>query len=408
MTETEKPRKPLDGIKVVELSTYIAAPVCARMLGDLGAEVVKLENFCGDPWRGTAMALTRSSLEENPVFEIYNAGKKSLAVDIKHKDGLEVVHRLLEDADIFITNTRPQSLRKLGLAYENLRELYPGLIYATVTGFGPKGPKADHPGFDNIAYWTDSGFLTDMMVETPGSFPVSPPTGGGDTVVGNVLLSGILAALYRRERTGTGDFVTASLYNAGIWSLSSMVIQAQQKYGNRFPKKAEETVPFSAAYRCADGKWLCLTVLDYERYARPLYRALGIEQEAEALGIRSYTDMLNGQAELLPLFRGAFMQKTAARWEEILHAEDIVCGVMPHFRDVTESEQAWVNDYVETYAFRTGDTCVMPVPPIRLASQEVPRSAPAPLTGEDTERILNALGYQAEQIAKMRADGAVK
>ena len=129
-------RRTLEGIKVEELSTFVAAPVCARMLADMGAQVIKIESFKGDPWRATAKASTFTTDEENPVFDIYNAGKQSICLNIKHETGIKLLMELLADADVFVTNTRMASLKKLGLDYDSLKEMFPRLIYATDTGYG--------------------------------------------------------------------------------------------------------------------------------------------------------------------------------------------------------------------------------------------------------------------------------
>lgn len=146
--------KPLSGYKVIELSTFVAAPSCGRLLRDWGADVIKVESGKGDAWRyhGSTHRVT-STEEENPMFDLVNAGKKSVVVDLKSAEGKAVLYDLLSDADIFLTNTRAKSLRKLGLDYESLKERFPKLIYASVTGFGEEGPETDKPGFDLVAYW---------------------------------------------------------------------------------------------------------------------------------------------------------------------------------------------------------------------------------------------------------------
>ena len=146
--------KPLENIRVVELSTFVAAPSCARLLADMGAEVIKIEHPKGDAWRHTALSYKPGfyNYKHNPVFDIYNSNKKHIAINLKSEEGMEAMHKLLEKTDIFITNTRPAALERLGLSYEQLKQRYPSLIYAIILGYGEKGPDASLPAFDTTAF----------------------------------------------------------------------------------------------------------------------------------------------------------------------------------------------------------------------------------------------------------------
>lgn len=400
-------QRTLQGIKVVELSNYVAAPVCARMLGDLGAEVIKIEGMKGDPWRQSGKANTFTDDEENPVYDIYNTGKKSIRLNIKHPDGMRVLMELLADADVFITNTRAPSLKKLGLDYDTLSRKFPRLIYGTITGYGEKGPQAADPGFDTVAFWTRSGFLLDMSIKTDGSYPVYPPVGAGDTYTGTVLFSGVLAALYQREKTGKGDYVTAALQNAGMWFMASMLIQSQEKYHIKFPKERPNCSPFSSAYKCADGEWLSLTILDMDRYRVPALDILGITEELAPLNITTSSEMKAKSELVIPVMERAFLKKTAAEWQKLFKEADIVCGILNHMSDAMVNEQAVVNEFVQEYTCHNGEKCLMPCPPVRLASQPVPKSGFTPLAGEDTVEVLERMGYSAQDIDRMMTDGAV-
>ena len=401
-------RKPLEGIRVIELATYVAAPVCGRMLADMGADVIKIETFSGDPWRAVAKANTFTEDDEIPIFDIYNGGKKSICLNIKTPGGQQVLHQLLEKSDILITNTRAASLKKLGLDHESLLTAYPRLIYAAVNGYGEKGADAASPGFDNVAFWTRSGFLTDMSVQAEKSYPVLSPTGSGDSVAGAMLFGGILAALYQRTVTGRGDYVTTALYNNGIWMLASMILQAQDAYGIKFPRTRSECSPFSSPYLCADQEWICITVLDFSRYKDVVFRILGIEQELSHLTLNSIADLKKNSREIIPVMERAFMKKTSSEWIKELKAADIVCGIMNHMRDVTKDPQAIENHFVQEYRFRNGRSCIMPCPPIRLGSQDDPLIESAPFAGEDTERVLKEIGFDEHEIERLINEGAAK
>lgn len=399
--------RPLEGIKVVELSGFVAAPSCAKILADMGADVIKIETMNGDPWRVVGKGCTRRGDEENPIYDVYNAGKKSICLNIKAPGGMDCLLRLLSQADVFVTNMRPKSLKKAGLDGETLSRKFPRLIHATITGFGTQGPNADDPGFDGIAYWAKSGFLRDMSLGAE-SYPVLAPTGMGDTITGMALYGAIATALYQRSVTGKGDCVTSSLYSNAIWSMCCMVIRGEEKYAEKFPKDRYDDSPVSCPYRCGDGEWLAITILEYERYAPVMYRLLGVSEEIEALGVHNVYDVLDKNKQVIPILEKAFLKKSAAQWRELFSQADIVCCVMNHFRNVEQDEQAWANGYVEKMRMRNGEDAVMPRTPLRFASWEMEQFPTAPMPGENTNEILNGCGFSPEEIAGLRETGTVK
>ena len=401
-------QKPLSGIRVTELSTYVAAPLCGRLLADLGADVIKVEGIKGDPWRVTTAAFRgHFSDEENPIVDLANSGKKIIALDLKQEAGMEAMQRLLAETDVFLTNTRPRSLVKLGLDEKTLRARYPRLIWAGVSGYGDKGPEAESPGFDNAAFWAKSGFLQDMVVQTPTSYPIAAPTGIGDTICGTTLSGAILAALFRRERTGEGDSITISLYNTALWVMAPSIIRAYDRYGPFFPMDRSGCNPFSTFYRCRDGEWLILTILD-NRYAPAFYTAIGHPEWAEDERYATQKARWDNCVELIGLLEDIFIKEDSGYWLELLGKNDIVCSRMAHFRDAATSEQAWANDFVETLVSPNGQECVIPRSPIRLASQEIAHTEPAGHTGRDTRSVLTGLGYTEAEIQAMLASQAAR
>ena len=197
-------RRPLEGVKVVELATFIAGPCCARYLADLGAEVIKVESPKGDPLRFTAVNEGRPFGDaEDTSFTVENTGKKCVTLDTKSEAGRGALEKLIAEADIFITNIRPNGLKRSNLDYETLHAKYPKLVFGYVSGYGEKGPDKDLPGFDFTAYFARGGIMGTMY--DVDSMPMSPIAGFGDHQVGMYLASGILAALYRARETGEGD-----------------------------------------------------------------------------------------------------------------------------------------------------------------------------------------------------------
>ena len=401
------PRKPLEGIRVIELANYVAAPIVCRICADLGAEVIKLEGRGGDAWRATSLGHTKTDHGENPLFDIFNVGKKSISLNLKSPEGKEVFHKLLEGADVLVTNTRNQSLVKLGLDYESLKEKYPRLIYATLTGYGYEGPDCNAPGFDNIAFWSRSGFAADMTFDAPGSYPVNSRYAMGDTIAGTTLFGGVMTALYQREKTGKGDFVTMSLYNAGIWAFGGSIVMAEKPYCHEFPEKRNFGIPTNLPYRCADGEWIRCTFFEFERYSERYFGALGIPNVLSELGVVTMADAMDAAETLVPMFEKIFVTKTSDEWLKIFRELDIVSGKINHFADVLEDEQAWANEYIQKYTCQNGNERILPTCPVRLGSQGAIKLGKPMQYGENNEEVMASLGYSDEQIRELFEKGAL-
>lgn len=400
-------RKPLEGIRVIELANYVAAPIVGRICADMGAEVIKLEGRGGDAWRATSAGHTQTEFDENPLFDIFNVGKKSISLNLKTAEGKEIFFKLLEDADILITNTRNQSLVKLGVDYESLKDRFPRLIYATLTGYGYEGPDCNAPGFDNIAFWSRPGFSADMTIDAPGSYPVNSRYAMGDTIAGTTLFGGVMTALYQREKTGKGDFVTMSLYNAGIWAFGGSIVMAEKPYCHVYPEKRNFGIAMNLAYRCADGEWVRCTIFEYDRYAAKFYGALNVTDQMAEMGITSLPIMMDRAEEIVPIYEKAFVTKTSDEWLQIFRELDIVCGRLNHFADVLEDEQAWANEYLQTYKCTNGAERILPTAPVRLGSQGALKLGKPMMYGEHNEAVLESLGYNETAIAQLKDSGVL-
>lgn len=400
-------QKPLEGYKVLDLTTYVAAPVCARLLSDMGAKVIKIEHPRGDGWREYGISQNlRFSEDQNPIFDIYNTGKEFISVNLKSQQGQEIVHKLLAEADIFVTNTRPAALKRLGLSYEELKERYPKLVYAVVLGYGEQGPQADLPAYDSTAYWTRSGFLRDMAPPTEHYRPIIPPIGVGDTATSYLLLAQICAALVAREKTGQGDYIRAGLYQAGIFTNACMEILSQKPWGKIYPRHWKLSAP-SGCYECADGEWIYMSP---GQLSITIPKSLAMIGRADLVGDPRFMDR-DARAEnidaLYEVYRDGFLSKTSDEWTTLAQEYDLPLMRMNHFSDVSEDEQAWANGYLERMTCPDGETVVMPASPIRMNSVTDLVTHPAPPVGEHTAKVLAELGYTTEEIAAMDANGAV-
>lgn len=398
---------PLSGYRVVELSSYLAAPSSSRLLADWGADVIKVESLSGDAFRhfGPTMSAPAHD-EENPLWDILNSNKRGLALNLKAPEGKRIFETLLEKADVFLTNTRPEALKKLDLDYESLRHKYPRLIYALVTGFGETGPDAALPGFDVVAYWARSGFMVDLV--KPHEYPMYAPAGFGDMTVGGTLFGGICAALLNREKTGRGDKISIALYGAAIWFAGVVITTTQERYGNAYPKTRLEGNPLAIAYRCKDGEWIMISVLEIERYWPPFCKALGRDDLLADQRFEGRKGVLDRRSELIPILERVFASKDRDEWVAILTEADIVHAKLQHFRDIPKDEQAWANGFVYETTFANGEKAIMPSPPLRSLEAGPPSRMRGPLLGEHSKEVLEELGYSSEQIKELSDKKIIK
>ena len=389
--------KPLDGIKVVELASYIAGPTCGMLLASWGAEVIKLESLKGDEWRISGVYYG-IPVDENevPFFDVCNANKKSLSLDLKSEDGMKAFRALLESSDVFITNLRPKSLDKMKIGYDIIKESCPRLIYASLTGYGETGPFADAPGFDASSFWARSGFLVDQA--DPSGYPVVPPSGFGDASTGTALFGAICAALIGREKTGCGDYLSISLFGTALWFAGLQIILNQERYGDYYPKKRHEINPFECAYRCCDNEWIMLAFSDYDTHIAPLFRILGMEEELSNPDFASMELCMTNRAALIPSLEKAFLQHSSAELCRVFAEEKLVFDLMGHYRNIPQDSQALANSYIQELSCQSGAKVAVSVPPVK--SRQLGQYSPVrgPFLGEDTAALLRTLGYSEDAI----------
>ena len=401
--------KPLAGVKVVELSTMMAAPSCGRYLSDWGAEVIKIESKKGDNYRNYPPTMGIPNAQDcNPLYDNVNAGKRGIVLDIKTPEGMEAMHKLLARADVFLTNNRPKALAKNGLDYDSLKEKYPGLIMAQISSYGLKGPQADQPGQDTIAFWVSTGFTADMMVKTEDSYPVYGSSGTGDFITALGLAYAIVCALYKKKETGLGDYVVNSLYGMGLWCNSNYNIGCMPRYTWKMPKSRYISAPGSSPFVCKDGEWFMSTIVDvnaqWQRFANAVGRP---EWICEVYGTVKAQSNPEVRSYLMHECEKIFLTKTSKEWDEIFTKYDIVHDVLAHFGDFENKEQARVNDYAFDYKYPNGHETVLIRPSMTSAKMGTPEFVPGPMTGEHTEEVMAELGYTPEQIKAMEESGAI-
>ena len=397
----------LSGIKVVDMTAFLAAPTVARILGEWGADVIKVEAPKGDPGRTQGAVFgTPYTDDENLGFDMSNMNKRFVTLDLRQEAGREVMDRLLADADVFLTSTRVKSLVKLGYDFETLHERFPRLVMAQVLGFGAKGPLKDAAGFDMTACMSRGGVLGTTV--NRGSSPMIPPNGYGDFQVSFVLASGILAALLGRERSGQGDYVTTSLFHSGVFMLNTAMVAAQ--YGSAYPKDRREVInPFNNTYVARDGLIMTLCAPEYDHDFDKVMTLLGRE---DLTGDTRYNicDTINDQGlngEVVDILDAAFATRDRQYWLDLFLSNDIPIEACQLPTDVYEDEQAWANDVLRTVTCASGAQRMIPTNPVRFSSQGDPELRLTRAQGSDTADVMAELGYSPEQIADHLASGAV-
>lgn len=406
--------KPLEGIRVLELTTFVAAPVCARMLGDLGAEVIKIEPPKGDAWReaGSEFNTSRFGDDMNPIFDIYNSGKKLISLNLKSEEGKQAFWKLMEQADVFVTNNRPEALKRLGIHYDDVKDRFPKLVYALILGYGEHGPEAAVPAFGVTAFWARSGFIRDMALTDTDYQPLMPPSGAGDTITGTTLCLQVCAALLNRTRTGKGDFVRSCLYQNGIFTFATMGLATQQPGGRVYPRSrlaGGSAGGLSGTYCCADGEWLFLASGGSAAFIPRIVAMVGHPELMEDPRLIDKTESTKPEniSAIYQLFREAFLTKTREEWMQLGKEYDVPLVKVNHFNEVATDEQAIANGFVEKVTYPNGDSIMMPTSPFIMDSLGKVETKIAPLVGADTAEVLLDLGYTQEQIDAMAASGAI-
>ena len=402
-------RKPLEGIKVVELATFIAAPCTARFLADLGADVIKVEAPMGDPLRYTAANEGRPlDQKENTSYDLENAGKRCIALNIKSPEGREVLEKLIADADVFITNNRQPSLIKNKLDYDTLHAKYPALVYGFISGYGEKGPDKDLPGFDFTAFYARGGILGPLRDKT--STPMLTVQGFGDHQVAMNLAAGILASLFKAKMTGEGDQVVVSLFHSAVWDVSLMLQSSQ--YGAdscKFPmERWENGNPLTMVYKTKDEQWLQIAMPQYDRHYPVFMQAAGHPEMIDDPKFYPQKNLYPNRKEFSDWISALFLTKDCDEWCKLLDAADIPYAVAQNWDTLLKDEQAWASDIFYEMQYSNGNKRTLVRPPVMFKENGLPEYNRGPYLAEHTEEILGQYGYTDEEIAKMLADGAVK
>jgi crotonobetainyl-CoA:carnitine CoA-transferase CaiB-like acyl-CoA transferase len=391
------------GIRVVEMAQWVFVPVAGATLADWGADVIRIEPPGGDPYRALMTqgigAGTGSGV--NLSIALANRGKRSIAVDIKTAEGRAVLDRLLETADVFLTNFRPGALERLGLDPTTLRDRYPSLVYARGHGYGARGPDADRAGYDNSAFWARGG-MAHVLTPPDRDYPINQRGALGDRNGAMALAFGIAAALLRRTRTGQGSTVDVSLLATAMWTLSSDVLQA---LGGGQPRATTTRVavnPLVGAYRTKDGRHIQLVFLEADRYWPDFCRLIGREELVDDPRFSDLAARAEHLAECVALLDEEFTGRTFAEWKGLLGTLDAPWAPVQAVEELLDDPQVVANGYIGEVSVPDGPAYRLPTVPVQFDGRP-PVPTRAPEHGEHTEEVLLELGYDWDRIAALQA-----
>jgi crotonobetainyl-CoA:carnitine CoA-transferase CaiB-like acyl-CoA transferase len=383
----------LAGMRVVELGVWVAATSAAALLADWGAEVIKVESPTGDPMRNVFGSLGIDSDLPNPAFVLDNRGKRSVVLDLSEPEDHRRLEELLDTADVFISNLRPDALDKLDLEAEATVARHPHLVYCSISGYGLHGEERNRPTYDIGAFWARSG-LSRQMADERGN-PLNARGGIGDHICGLAALSGILAAVLEQRQTGVGRVVEVSLLRTGAYVLG-WDLGLQMMLGKVSPAESRHhnQSPLMNPYRAGDGRWFFLTGLEADRHIGAVARALGRPDLLEDERFCSASDIRRNRTEFIALLDAVIAERPLDEWAERFDREGVWWAMAQTPAEVVEDPQLLANDgFVEV----EGDGIRSVNGPVTFAG--VPRrgAVGVPHLGEDTDEVLAELAERAER-----------
>jgi crotonobetainyl-CoA:carnitine CoA-transferase CaiB-like acyl-CoA transferase len=392
---------PLHGVKVVELGVWVAGPAAAGVLGDWGADVIKIEPLSGDPAR-TFQRMFGGDMPNNPVFELDNRNKRGIALDISTPEGREIALELLDQADVFVTNVRVDALKRAGLDYDTVSARNPRLVYGQITGYGLEGPDANRPGYDIAAFWARSG-IAHMLTPEGGALPFQRG-GMGDHTTGVTFAGAISAALYQRERSGLGQMVSSSLLRQGVYTIG-FDLNMMLGWGQHpmIGQRTQMMNPSVNNYQAGDGTWFWVVGLEGERHWPPLARVAGHPEWITDERFVTPLQRAINHKELIALLDEAFSGKSLDEWADIFATEpDMFWSPVNSAEEVLADPQLQHAGGLIEVPDEYGTTTMIASPADFHGTPGEPRWI-APKLGEHTAEVLRELGRSDAVIEELFA-----
>lgn len=398
----------LDGFRVVELAAWTFVPAAGAVLADWGADVIKIEHpETGDPQRGlVSSGLVTGGGGVNHFMEQPNRGKRSVAIDTRTPEGLELLMRLIDTADVFLTNLLPESRQRMGIDVEQVRARNPKIVYARGHGYGTKGARANQGGYDLAAYWSRGG-IGEAYALVDGEYPPLQRPAFGDVYGGLSIAAGIAGALLKRERTGEPSVVDVSLLNAAIWQLGLDVVGAGV-IGADIPKFQLDAMPNPVAslYRTADGRHIAFVLLQADRFWSDFCTRIDRPDLITDERFANAAVRFEHRAECIVELRTAIGEYDLAHWEKAFADFEGVWDVMRTAHEVHDDPEATANGYLPRVTGSSGQEFTLAASPVQFDENPLQLTR-APEHGEHTDGLLAELGYTDEQIIEFKINSVV-
>ena len=396
---------PMEGVKVVELGQWVAGPAAAAVLGDWGADVLKIEPPDGDPFRGLLSAISEGT---SPPFELDNRNKRSMGLNLAVEEGRGIAARLVAEADVFVTNARLGALARAGLDYETVAAANPRLVYAHVTGYGREGDAGDRAAYDVGAFWSRAGVAASLA---PEGDPLPYQRGGmGDHMAGLAAAGAVSAALFARERTGEGQLVSVSLLRIGLYMLGWDISMSLRLGLPTTPiSVAAPPNPLISAYEAGDGRRFWLLGLQGDRHWPDVLRAVGRPEWAVDERYASLIARFQNATELVRELNEIFAARPLAEWGPIFDREDVWWAPVQHAHETVDDPVARAaGGFVPVPAGDgAGETVDMVASPVDFGGTPWAARSMAPEFAQHTEEVLLELGYDWDRIIELKDLGAV-
>jgi len=398
-----------EGLRVIEVGSFVAAPAAATMLGDLGADIIKIEQpGQGDLWRHQYKRPELPTSDTNYLWYLTGRNKRSLALDLKSKQGQDIFHLLIQNADVFITNLPFKTRGSLGAEYETLEKINAKLIYASFSGYGEHGQERHEISFDTTGWWARSG-LMDQARPDPDGPPAKAPAAAGDHLSAVSLYGAIVSALYRREKTGQGAYVGSSLLANGVWQ-NAVYIQAALSGASFKPivKREDLWNPLNAVYRCHDDRWFSITINPGHQliYWQLFAKIMDCPDLLSDERFSSYDARLGHNRELVKILDKAFIKGTAAHWKSKFQGTGIVSSIVAKCEDALTDDQMKANDILVPLQGVEG-TQLTVNSPFFIRGQTKRAAHRAPDVGQHSVELLQEVGISDDQIKQLQAKNIV-
>jgi crotonobetainyl-CoA:carnitine CoA-transferase CaiB-like acyl-CoA transferase len=395
----------LDGIRVIDAANFIAGPVATTVMADFGADVIKVEPPTGDVYRVRGAGYVPSPY--NYPWIVDNRTKRSVAIDLRTPDGQALLHRLVREVDVFVTNAPLDSRARLRVRYEDLAPLNARLIYASISAYGETGEEASKPGFDSIALWARTG-LMDLVRASPGVPPARSLPGMGDHPTGMSLFAAIMAGLYHRERSGRGTAVATSLLANGLW-MNAIAVQGIL-CGARTevrPPREEAVSALANLYRCRDGRWFMLTITGDERHWETFARGIGREDLLADGRFATPRDRRAHARALTALLDEWFATRDWPEWSPVLEATGVAFGVVATLDDVPHDVQMRASGALVPIDDPRAGASLTVSSPLQIRGEEKAPPSLAPEIGQHTVEVLRAAGVAETEIERLLRAGVI-